>query len=250
MQTTWNYTELADAYLLRPDYASGAIDEMIARSGVAGTAPVCDVGAGVAHLTLELAARGLDVTAVEPNDAMRANGMARTAHLENVSWLEGVGEATGCESDTYELVTFGSSFNVCDRGAALAETKRILQAKGWFACMWNHRDLEDPLQKEIETTIASMVDGYSYGTRREDQSAIIEASGLFEEVHKITGSVQHLQTADDCIEAWRSHATLQRQAGADFPAVVAAIEAIVRAHGPDPIEIPYTTRIWMARLRG
>jgi ubiquinone/menaquinone biosynthesis C-methylase UbiE len=248
VQTTWNYTNLADAYLKRPEYASSAIDKMMALTGVEEGAPVCDVGAGVAHLTLELAARKLLVTAVEPNDAMRENGIQRTEKLSHVTWREGVGEATSCESDAYDLVTFGSSFNVCDRQAALIETKRILHSKGWFACMWNHRDLNDPLQSEIEECIRSQVSEYSYGTRREDQTIPIEASGLFGEVHKIEGTVLHQQSIEDCIEAWRSHATLQRQAGEAFPAVVHAIESIVHATGTDMIEIPYTTRIWAARL--
>lgn len=54
----------------------------------------CDVGAGATHLTLMLAQYGLKVDAVEPNDAMRANGIKRTEMLENVSWFEGVGEHT------------------------------------------------------------------------------------------------------------------------------------------------------------
>ena len=55
--------------------------------------------------------------------------------------------------ESYHMTTFGSSFNVCDRQKALIESKRILVHRGWFACMWNHRDLEDPLQKEIESII-------------------------------------------------------------------------------------------------
>ena len=32
---------------------------------------ICDIGAGVAHLTIPLASRGFQVDAVEPNDSMR-----------------------------------------------------------------------------------------------------------------------------------------------------------------------------------
>ena len=151
MQTDWDYTALADAYLKRPDYSDAAIDAMLKIAQTPAGALVCDVGAGVAHLTLMLAARGFNVRAVEPNDAMRENGRKRTASLGNVTWSEGVGEATGQAAATFELVTFGSSFNVCDRGAALRETARILRPRGWFACLWNHRDLEDPIQARAES---------------------------------------------------------------------------------------------------
>lgn len=141
MKTEWDYTSLADAYLKRPDYADAAIDAMLSIAGIAKGDPVCDIGAGVAHLTLMLAARNLKVIAVELNDAMRANGIQRTSKFPDVRWHEGTGEATGQAEDSFEMVTFGSSFNVCDRQEALRESARILRPRGWFGCMWNHRQL-------------------------------------------------------------------------------------------------------------
>lgn len=249
MKTEWDYTSLADAYLQRPDYAEAAIDALLKVAEVERGDAVCDVGAGVAHLTLMLAARGLVVTAVEPNDAMRANGIKRTAPLPDVRWHEGTGENTGQADHAFSLVTFGSSFNVCDRPAALKETARILKSRGWFACMWNHRSLQDSIQSRIEGIIQSHIEGYSYGSRREDQTEIIEASGLFGPVVHLNSRVMHQQSITDCVEAWRSHATLKRQAGPAFGAIVDEIEAYLSNLGTSSIEIPYTTQIWIAQLR-
>lgn len=249
MKTEWDYTKLADAYLQRPDYSDTAIDSMLKIAQVKPGAAICDVGAGVAHLTLMLAARGFDVTAVEPNDAMRENGKIRTAKLENVSWYEGTGENTGQSDAAFSLVTFGSSFNVCDRPSALKETARILKAHGWFACMWNHRSLIDPIQAEIEAIIKSEIDGYNYGARREDQVAVIDQSELFGPVTNLNSIIKHKQSIEDCVEAWRSHATLQRQAGASFGPIIEAIESYLKGLGTDAIEIPYATNIWIAQLR-
>lgn len=249
MKTEWDYTALADAYLLRPDYAPAAVDGALAIMRVSAGAAVCDVGAGVAHLTLMLAARGFDVTAVEPNDAMRANGIVRTRALANVRWQEGTGEATGQKDRAFSAVTFGSSFNVCDRAPALRETTRILTPRGWFACMWNHRDLDDPIQARIEDIIRSIVPSYGYGTRREDQRAVIEASGLFGPVIHLDAPVIHEQSVDDCVEAWRSHATLARQAGARFVEATAKIDEYLRGLGRNAIQIPYTTNVWIAQAK-
>lgn len=249
MKTEWDYTTLADAYLKRPDYAEAAIDALLAVSGRLQGGQVCDVGAGVAHLTLMLATRGLQVTAVEPNDAMRANGIKRTAHLDKVHWFEGTGEATGQPSQCFDLVTFGSSFNVCDRQAALAETARILKPRGWFACLWNHRWLEDPIQARIEEIIKGHLPSYGYGSRREHQTPIIEASGLFGPVVHLDAQVMHRQTIDECVEAWRSHATLERQAGPAFTQIVTDIERYLHDLGHGTIEIPYSTNVWLAQLR-
>ena len=248
MKTNWDYTELAQAYVSRADYADEAIDALLRLAAAVRGARCCDVGAGVAHLTRALLRRGLEVAAVEPNAAMRALGVERTREFPAVRWFEGVGEATGRPAGAYALVTFGSSFNVCDRALALAESHRILAPAGWFACLWNHRDLDDPLQREIEAAIKARVPGYGYGTRREDQTAVIAASGLFEPAHQIEGTVLHEQRVADCITAWESHATLQRQAGERFGEVVDAIRALLA--GRDTIRVPYTTRVWAARRRG
>lgn len=249
MKTEWDYTNLAEAYLQRPDYAPSAIAEMLRRSGVKPGDCACDVGAGAAHLTLELAKFGLKVWAVEPNDAMRANGIKRTAEYPDVQWFEGVGEDTGMGAGKFSLVTFGSSFNVCDRLKALAETSRILLPEGWFACMWNHRDLDDPLQQEIEAVIKKNIEGYNYGTRREDQTEVINQSGLFEQVDFVSGRVEHELDAENFIEGWKSHGTVYRQSPEVFEKIIAEIRQVVEALHQDKIVVPYTTRIWMARKK-
>lgn len=180
---------------------------------------------------------------------MRKNGIKRTAQYGNVMWFEGVGEHTGMEDGQFDMVTFGSSFNVCDRQKALIETKRILKESGWFACMWNHRDLDDPLQKEIEDILKAQIEYYQYGTRRENQTAVINQSGLFGEVIHIEGKVLHKILAEDFIEGWKSHGTVQRQSKNEFDKINAEIRKVVEAKGQEYIKVPYVTRIWMAQLR-
>lgn len=248
MKTEWNYTSLADAYLKRPDYSNSAIDAMLEIAQVSKGDKVCDVGAGVAHLTLMLASRGFDVVAVEPNDAMRANGIKRTEEFSDVCWHEGTGEQTGQSSQAFDMVTFGSSFNVCNRQIALEETARILKPKGFFACMWNHRQLDDPIQSQIESIIKKQVSAYGYGTRREDQTSVVDASKLFGDVVHLNSRVMHSQSVEECVEAWRSHATLERQAGESFHKVVADIEEYLSTLDTDSIQIPYSTNIWVAQL--
>jgi ubiquinone/menaquinone biosynthesis C-methylase UbiE len=248
MKTEWDYTTLADSYLKRPDYSDAAVDAMLAITGTKKGNKFCDIGAGVAHLTLMLARRGLDVVAIEPNDAMRLNGIKRTENLTNVSWYEGTGEATGQAVELFDTVTFGSSFNTCDRRKALKETSRILKPRGWFACMWNHRQLEDPIQSRIEAIIKEQVLNYDYGTRREDQTSLIESSNLFGPVIHLDSYVKHEQSVGECVEAWRSHATLERQAGDIFHNVVTSIESYLLSLKTPTIQVPYSTNIWVAQL--
>lgn len=247
MKTEWDYTDLAASYLKRPDYSDKAIDKMLQFTNTSPGAMVCDVGAGVAHLTLKLAARDLNVVAVEPNDAMRELGIKRTSQYKFVKWCEGTGEQTNQKSSSFDLVTFGSSFNVTDRTLALKESCRILKSHGWFTCMWNHRNLNDPLQAAIEEIIQYHIPGYDYGARREDQTIVIRESGLFGDIKKIEADVVHEQSRQDCIMAWKSHATLHRQAGDKFDEIISNIEKLLNESGQDPVLVPYSTVMWIAQ---
>jgi SAM-dependent methyltransferase len=247
--TEWDYTELADAYVHRPGYSDAAIDRLLALAGVEAPASAIDLGSGAGHLTQALAVRGLDVLALEPNDAMRRHGMARTARFANVRWMEGIMQDTRLPPQVFALATCGSSFGVADRAQTLREVARILRPGGSFACIWNHRDLDDPLQSRIESHIRANIPDYRYGTRREDQTETIVASGLFEEVETVSAPTLHRGPVEPWLAAWRSHATLQRQAGGRFAEIVAGIEAIVRETCGETIEVPYTTRAWLARLK-
>lgn len=248
MKTNWDYSELAKSYLLRPNYAPSAISALLKIISCDKSMTVCDIGAGVAHLTLELAPFFKKISAVEPNPEMRSYGVKRTKQFTNVDWFEGTGEVTKQPSGQFDLCSFGSSFNVCDRAKALVEVKRISKPKGWFTCLWNHRDLTDPIQAQIEEIIKQNIEGFEYGKRREDQTSIINKSDLFGEIVRVQGDVVHEQKVEDVIGAWRSHASLQRQAGEKFSRIISDISDLFKSTELKTVKIPYTTRIWVAQL--
>lgn len=244
-QLDWDYTPLAAHYDNRPDYAEGTIAAAVRRMGLGDGATVADIGAGTGKLARPLARLGLDVLAVEPNDAMRGFGIRNTAG-QSVRWSAGRGEATGLADRSVAAAFFGSSFNVVDQAAALAECRRILRPGGWFCCLWNHRDLDDPLQARIEAAIRGVVADYQYGSRREDPTAVLQASGLFGTVEALSGSFVAAVERASVMDAWRSHGTLARQAGARFDEVIAAIDGVLGEAAV--IGVPYTTRLWLAPL--
>ena len=248
-KVNWDYTEHAAHYDKRADYSYDAIQELLTATGCTPQTPVAEVGAGTGKLTKELLRHGLTVTSVEPNDAMRAIGIKNTQG-QSVTWSVGTGEATGLPSGSAHAVFFGSSFNVVDQKATLAEVKRVLFPHGWFGCMWNHRNLNDPVQKKIEAIIRASIPSYSYGLRREDPTSVIDSSGHFTPTKSMSGDFVWDMLKSDIIVAWKSHATLRRQAGSDavFDKIIAEISKYL-APMPEKIDVPYTTRIYYARLR-
>jgi ubiquinone/menaquinone biosynthesis C-methylase UbiE len=247
-KVNWDYTEHASHYDKRADYSYDAIKELVAATGCVPQNPVAEIGAGTGKLTKELLKHGLTVKSVEPNNAMREIGIKNTRG-QSVSWSVGTGEATGLPASRFHAVFFGSSFNVVDQTATLSEVKRILVPRGWFACMWNHRDLDDPIQQKIESIIKSVIPAYSYGSRREDPTSIINSSGYFSAAKSIERTFDWEMPKSDIIVAWRSHATLKRQAGSDavFDRIIAEISKYL-ATLPETINVPYTTRIYFAQL--
>jgi ubiquinone/menaquinone biosynthesis C-methylase UbiE len=244
----WDYTEHAKSYAARPNYAEAAIDKLVELVGVKKRKRhlVVDVGAGTANLTLMLLARGLRCIAVEPNQAMREIGMERTRNM-TVKWRVGTGEATGLTERTADWVTFGSSFNTTDRTKALKETARILKSNGYFTCLWNHRDLNDPLQQKIEKLVRKLAPSYEGGVRREDQTDIIRSSKLFGSITYLEETQEVVRTPQQYVEAWRSTRNLALHAGPKlFEKILARIAEELK--GMREIRMNYTTRSWTAQL--
>jgi SAM-dependent methyltransferase len=242
----WDYSALAQNYERRAPYAPNLIQLLLARTNLSAESSVLDIGAGTGRLSVMLAAEGLSVIAVEPNAAMRTIGMQKTLG-QNIVWRDACGEDTGVPAMSVDLISYGSSLNVLDRDRALPEAARALRNGGWMACLWNHRDLDDPLQREIEQGIVRLLPNYQYGTRRDDPSFLIQANGHFADVGFFQCRFVHRSRRADFVDGFRAHATLRRQAGDRFDDVLAAIQASVP--GDAWIDVPFFTRVWYAQRR-
>lgn len=238
----WDYSALAEHYRLRAPYAAAAIDALLAIGAIRAGDACVDVGAGTGRLTALLVERGLHVTALEPNAPMRAIGRREVA---GATWLDARGEAPGLPPHCARLVTFGSSFNVMPASDALHGAATLLDGGGWLACLWNHRDLDDPGQARLQAVIERHVPGYRHGARRDDPSALIEADGRFGAVSSLRIRFHHTTSTHAFVEGFRAHATLVRQAGAALPRVLAALEDELR--GQSTIAVPFSTRVYLAQ---
>ena len=240
----WDYSELASTYDLRPNYSDALLHNVMSQLGLEANDVALDIGAGTGKLTSVLCLAGLRVIAIEPNSNML--GIARAKpDLRSVQWIAATGDSLPLRDRSAQLVAYGSSFNVVDQRKALGECARVLVPGGAWMAVWNHRDLDDPLQKAIESTIRRQLPDYEYGNRRESPESVLLSDPRFARIRRWeTRFVASGQTSD-WLAAWRSHATLRRQAGDQLLSILDSIAEVVGSQ--DTLEVPYFTRVWTAQ---
>ena len=249
-----DFTDLAADYAkFRPGYAPQVAAAILRYTACdAARVEAADVGAGTGIWTRVLAAHGLRrIVAVEPNDAMREQGI-EVSRGWAIDWRAGSAEATGLPDASLDLVSMASSLHWADFDKACAEFHRILRPGGVFVALWNPRMTElSPLLTEIEAEIKRLKpdirrksSGRSGLTER--LTDLLSAKPQFSDVLYLEGRHLVRQTPEQFIGAWRSVNDLQVQLGPElFDRFLEFAKK--RVAGLAEIETTYWTRAWMAR---
>ncbi len=169
------FTNRADDYArFRPAYPSAAIDAVLAGLAPPERLAAADVGAGTGISARLLAERGVAVTAIEPNAAMRAAG----APHPRVAWRDGTAEATGLADRAVDLVLCAQAFHWFAVEPTLREFQRILKPNGRLALVWNRRSTDDPFAMGYRAALEA-IDGEAPAERSNFDPAKVTASGRF-----------------------------------------------------------------------
>lgn len=245
-----DFSALAKEYIHRPGYSENVLRMLSLYVGARSKSnfTVADVGAGTGKLTENLLEQELKVIAVEPNDAMREEGVKYTSRF-SVTWSKGSGEETGLPSASADWLLMGSSFHWVKLSLGLAEFSRVLKPGGYFTCLWNPRDLErSPLHKRIEERIYSLapeIQRVSSGSGKYTATLFddLVSTGHFKDPVFVEARHEIAMTPERYMGAWHSTNDIQAQAGPDrWKKIIAAIEEEIS--GLDMILVPYKTRAW------
>ena len=145
----------ADLYdTIRPSYPPEAVRWMLGEQ----PARVADLGAGTGIFSRLVASLGHDVTAIEPDDGMRARFVAMSPEI---TALVGSGEAIPLADGSVDAVVAAQAFHWFDNDAARREIVRVLIPGGVFAPIWNIRDESVPWVAELSTAAQLAGDGTS-----------------------------------------------------------------------------------------
>jgi ubiquinone/menaquinone biosynthesis C-methylase UbiE len=164
--SAWVFNRMAEVYDARPAYPDGlvaalvslAVDASLAHDGDAAIdAAILDLGAGVGHLALPLAERGLRVTAVEPAVEMLAE-LRRRAATEGlaVSALHAAAEAMPVPAASQSLVVVADALHFLDAQHAAEEIARVLRPGGALAVVtWSFG--ETPFMRGVARAMEAAV---------------------------------------------------------------------------------------------
>jgi ubiquinone/menaquinone biosynthesis C-methylase UbiE len=150
--SAWVFNRMAQVYDARPPYPEELVTALSERAR-GGT--IVDVGAGIGHLALPLAARGQPVVAVEPAEEMlrRLEESARIRGLE-IQPEHAAAEALPLPDRSAALVIVADALHFLDRERAAAEIARVLAPRGALAVITVELG-DTPFMEAVRAAMAS-----------------------------------------------------------------------------------------------
>ena len=155
------FGEVAELYdRARPGYPDSLVDDVVSYGRLAAGDRVLESGCGTGKATVPFAARGLRVTALEPDPNMAAIAE------RNCAGLDAVVEIASFEGWTdvpcrFRLVMAAQSWHWVQPQVRLPKARDLLGADGTLALFWNHSEsLDSALTGAIEAAYERVVPGF------------------------------------------------------------------------------------------
>jgi SAM-dependent methyltransferase len=241
---------------VRPSYPAPAIDALVQFGGLTPGARVVEVGAGTGKATELLAARGVDVTAIEPSAEMAALARAKFADLPTVTIVESSFEAWE-PAARYDAVVSVQAWHWMDPALRYGRARRALELDAMLASVWSFPDWErcaarDALSRAYRGAGSGLPADFpmhpdSQPTRLAgDWTAEIAASGEFgaSEVRRFPWSQRYTgETYAALLQTHQDHILLGEE---DRAALLAAIRRNIDEAG-GLLELPLVTYVCLAR---
>lgn len=252
-----DFTEMAKHYHNRPAYSPFLLKKLLACVNDSAidkeNFSVVDVGAGTGKLTTVLVNDlGLKLTAVEPNAAMREEGIKTTQNLP-IQWLDGSGENIPLPDGVANWVLMASSFHWTNPQQSLPEIARVLKNEGggYLTVLYNPRDLKEgsvfaEIEREIKTIVPELKRVSSGLQNTKKWEEVLVSTGDFADCFFMECAYEETWSKARYLGAWHSVNDIQAQAGEKRWAQI--LKMIENKIAPlDELKIPYKMRAWTVR---
>jgi SAM-dependent methyltransferase len=239
------FDSVADLYeRARPGYAEDAISWLLPDA----TARVLDLGAGTGKLTAQLVARELDVVAVEPSPAMRAQLVAR---LSTVDARAGTAENTGLPDADVDAVVIAAALHWFDRPAADHEIARVLRPGGVVGVFANRRDSSVAWVRALNDVLGARLAGLPRSPRSTDQARFDPA--LFTPPERAEFPLHQTTDADGLADVIATRSYVIDLPEHDRAVLLDEVRELAHTHpdlaGKERFELPYVTVVARSRRK-
>jgi SAM-dependent methyltransferase len=197
----------------RPRYPDQLVDDLLAL----GAHRILDVGAGTGIASQQLAERGVDVIAVEPDARMAAVAREKGIQTEIDTF-----ETWDPAGRTFDLVLFASSFHWVDPNVAFPKVREILRDGGKLVLLWNRLVPTRPTHDDFAAIYSDFMDADARPMDADPDElialiALITAAG-YSVTERAYPRTIHYSTEQwlDLVFTYSNHLTLAAQKGAEL----------------------------------
>jgi SAM-dependent methyltransferase len=235
---------VADVYERgRPEFPPAVVGVLAAELHLPPDAQVLDLAAGTGKFTRALVEFGLDVIAVEPQDALR-EVLAAKIGAERVR--EGFAEAIPLPDDSLDAVTVADAFHWFDHGPALAEIRRVLRPGGGLVLVNNAPDWRaGSWAEEVGKIMEELRDPEHPGFAGPGWQEILDAAGGWSKLREVTVTANQPGGAERFLAYIASVSWVAALPDEERGEMLARVAAIVAA-GETPSEISVQTTVAFA----
>jgi ubiquinone/menaquinone biosynthesis C-methylase UbiE len=246
----WDYSSLAKYYDYRADYNTNLLLNLFKKREK--NLKILEIGAGTGKLTKILLQHFKHVYAIEPNKNMMSIGKKNLKKFnKKITWKNISAENIDFKEDFFDLIIFGSSFNVIKTNKIFSKIKKNLKSKGEVFIVWNNRSFKNKFQFDIENIIKTNIPKFNYGLRRSNPKKILIQSKIFSKIYSYKKKFNNKFIKKDFISGWKSHGTLYKQAKKKlFNIIIDKIKRYVNSTDNSKfIVVPYFTNVWICKKK-
>jgi SAM-dependent methyltransferase len=213
-----------DYDLYRPGYPDKAIDALVDASEIGPDSRLLEVGCGTGQATAALAARGLEIDAVELGANLAAIAVRKLARWPRVRVATGAYEEYEPPEADYDLIYSAQAFHWVDPAVRLGKTARLLKRDGCLALLYNCTPRLDGALALLSDRLRELT-GSPIGTPQmamdmDRWRAELAESGLFENIALFEYPWSRLYNAEEYEGLFRTYSDF-RGLGADTRAKAA-----------------------------
>lgn len=149
-------SEVAEAYLHRPDYASGVYRSLLEINPAHGS--LLDLGCGTGKIARRLSADFQSVTALDPSSEMlRVAASQDAGDAGRIKWIHGLAEEAEFEGAPFDLVVAAASIHWMDHAVVFPKLLRAVSPGHVFAVVDGDGPRDPPWQADWDSFLADWI---------------------------------------------------------------------------------------------